>query len=96
MRFILLLLLTGCATTQGLSPEAGQVRTVPTSFAASCQHLGMVQAFQPALVGGLSAAHVAARKKVALRGGNALTITAQTVDRSGHGEVLGDAYACSF
>lgn len=87
--------LAGCASPIQLSAEGARVRPVSDGIAARCTHLGMVRSFQPVIVGGLSAAQVDIRNKVAAQGGNALVISAQTSDARGHGEVIGDAYSCS-
>lgn len=96
MRYILFLfplLLLGCETVK-LSPDARSVRVLQSAGALGCTHIGMVQSYQAAIVGGLSAAHVDLRNKVADAGGNAVAITTQQVDRHGNGTLLGDAYRC--
>lgn len=97
MRYIaLLLLLAACGTPTKLSDEGRQVRVINTSIATQCQHIGMVSGWGPSIVGGMPYAQVQVRNKVADKGGNALVITTQTLSNQGHGEVIGDAYRCSF
>lgn len=103
MRYILPLLAVvttglGCAAGPVLSPEAQRVRVITpaVAIATSCAHLGMVHSFQPVLAGGLPSAQVEVRNKVAKVGGNAVAIASQTSDYQGHGEIVGDAYACKF
>lgn len=92
----LLLLLSACATTR-MEPGASQVRIVSPGVVAAqkCSHLGMVRSFQPVLVGGMSAAQVDVRNKIARAGGNAYVVAAQSISPEGHGEVVADAYACA-
>ncbi len=95
MLCVIALSLSGCAT-QKFTDEGRQVRIVSTGVASTCQHLGMVTGWGPALVGGMPYAQVQVRNKVAAKGGNALAISSQSVDGQGHGEVVGDAYRCNF
>ncbi len=92
------LLLLGCAGVQ-LSPEAKRVRVITPGVAAaqSCKHLGMASAFGAAMEGGMLAAQVKVRNKVAEAGGNAMVMTDSSTERMGqstHGNVTVDAYAC--
>jgi hypothetical protein len=88
----LLLFLVGCAT---LTPEAKMVRTITPGVAVAqgCTHLGMAQAFNPAIEGGMSAAQITIRNRVAARKGNAMVVTSQD-SSGGHGEITADVYAC--
>lgn len=87
-------LLVACAVP--LTPEGQKVRTISTTVAVQCRHVGMVHSFKAALEGSYLAAQVDARNKTAAAGGNAVVWINQTQDRNGGGEVLGEAYACQF
>lgn len=91
---LLVLLLSACAAPLKMSAGGSAVKVVNSSVASSCKHLGPTQGWQPVAVGGLSAAHVDVRNKVAARGGNAMVISAQYMEGPGHGTVLADAYRC--
>ncbi len=100
MKYILFLLslsLAAC-TTMKMSDGGRQVRVINSSVAAvqHCAHLGMVSGWGPYLSGGMPYAQVQVRNRVAEKGGNALVIASQSVTGPGHGEVVGDAYRCSF
>lgn len=84
-------LVSGCATQ--LSDQAKLVRPVALA-PANCKHLGMVSTFQPVIAGGLRAAEVDIRNKVALAGGNVLVMSNRSVDTQGHADIIGDAYSC--
>jgi hypothetical protein len=90
---LLLPLLTACATQQG---PVVQVRPITPALAqaSKCVHLGMVNGFAPVIIGGMPAAQRTFRNRVAAAGGNAFIISAQSISPEGHGEVVGDAYAC--
>lgn len=87
------IVLTGCAAQQ-LSPEAKQVRVISPAVATQCKHLGLTQSFQPIIAGGMSAAQIDLRNKVAAAGGNAYVVSHQSVDYQGHADITADAYTC--
>ncbi len=91
------LLLTGCQTMK-LSPEAVAIRTISPAVAQSCKHIGIASSFQPVIVGGMSAAQIDIRNKVASLGANAMVITAQYLDpgQYPHGNISAEAYRCDF
>jgi hypothetical protein len=90
----LALLLTGCATPIQFTDGGRNVQPINTSVATSCKHLGLVESFKPVLAGGLSAAHIDIRNKVAARSGNAMVVNSQYVEGPGHGNIIADAYRC--
>ena len=91
------LALCGCQTMQ-LSPEGVAVRTITPVVAQSCRHVGIATSFQPVLVGGMSAAQVDIRNRVASLGGNAMVITAQyhSPGQNAHGNINAEAYKCNL
>ena len=89
------LALSGCSTQSKFTEAGRQVRIISPAIAVSCEHLGMVAGWGPSLAGGLPYAQIDVRNKAASKGGNALVLTSQVVNGSGHAEVLGDAYRCS-
>lgn len=91
------LALVGCQTMK-LSPEGVAIRTITPVVAQSCKHVGIANSFQPVIVGGMTAAQVDIRNKVASLGGNAMVITAQYVDpgQYPHGHISAEAYKCDF
>lgn len=91
------LALVGCQSMK-LSPEGVAIRTITPVVAQSCKHVGIANSFQPVIVGGMSAAQVDIRNKVASLGGNAMVITAQYVDpgQYPHGNISAEAYQCDF
>lgn len=98
MRYIALsfLVLTSCANTPQLSPEAQAVRIIAPTQATPCAHLGMMEGFGPRMfgLGGLPLAQIKIRNNVAKAGGNALVIASQVLDNDGHATIVGDAYRC--
>ncbi len=89
-------LLSACQTMQ-LTPEGVAVRTITPVVAASCRHVGLANSFQPVLAGGMSAAEVDIRNKVARIGGNAMVVTAKYLDSpTPHGNISVEAYKCEF
>ena len=95
---ILAVFVTGCAAHQ-LTPEAQQVRVITPGVATTlnCKYLGMKIARGVAIEGGMSAAQVKIRNRVADAGGNAMVVTDQHLDYAGqyaHGNITVDAYKC--
>lgn len=87
-------LLAACGSQTKLSDEGRQVRVINTSMTTPCTHMGMVIGSGAALEGGLPAAQVKMRNRIAGNGGNAVVLTSQTVDGYGNAQVMGDAYRC--
>lgn len=92
---VFLLLLSGCATQQ-LTPSGASVQPITPGVATTknCKHLGMAQSHKPVLAGGLKAAQIDIRNKVAAAGGNAFVVSSQVVSSQGHAEIIADAYSC--
>lgn len=91
------LTLAGCQTMT-LTSEGVAIRTITPVVAQGCKHVGITGSFQPVIVGGMSAAQVDIRNKVASLGGNAMVITSQyvTPGQYPHGNISAEAYRCDF
>ena len=89
------LLMAGCAAT--LSPDGKQVRIITPEAARilACEHVGKVSSVKSTSMGGMPAAHIDARNRVANANGNALAIASQSITPQGDGEITGDGYACA-
>lgn len=97
--FVLILFstLSGCMTTK-FTKEGRTIRTISPVVAQNCKHIGIANSWKPSLEGGLSAAQIDIRNKVAALGGNAMIIASQQVDPPPyqHAEILAEAYNCNF
>lgn len=96
MNYIVILLLAGCATPVQLSEQGKAVRLISSGTASieKCNHVGLVNMWSPVLAGGMMAAQVGIRNRVAEKGGNALVVSSQRESSQGHAEIIGDAYTC--
>lgn len=94
---IALFTIAGCETMK-LSQEGVAIRTITPVVAQNCEHVGIASTFQPVMVGGMSAAQVDIRNKIAKLGANAMVITAQYTDPPPypHGHITAEAYRCRF
>lgn len=90
-------ILSSCATVQ-LTSSGQQVRTISPVVAQDCAYNGMASSFMPVISGGLAAAQVDIRNKIASLGGNAMIIISQTIDPPPyqHGRITAEAYYCDF
>lgn len=90
--------LASCATPTKFTPEGRTVRTISAVVAQNCEHLGMSTSWKPVLAGGLPAAQIDIRNKVAALGGNAMLVVSQQVDPPPyqHAEIMAEAYRCDF
>ncbi len=95
--FVLIIALLGCETMK-LSPEGVAIRTITPVVASSCKYVGLANSFQPVLMGGMAAAQVDIRNKIASLRANAMVITAQYVDPGEwpHGNITAEGYICEF
>ena len=93
--FIFLALLTGCQTIE-LSPEAKLVRTISPVVAEKCEHLGLVDAFEIHLGGGVQGAQLKIRNNAAQLGGNSILIISESIDKHQHATIIAEVYKCSF
>jgi len=91
------LTVASCATTE-FTPGGRTVRTISPVIAQNCEHLGMSSSWKPVIEGGLSAAQIDIRNKVAARGGNAMLVVSQQVDPPPyqHAQIMAEAYRCEF
>ena len=89
------LLMAGCATTP--SPEGERVRIITAEAARvlACKHVGKFSSLKSANEGGMPAAHIDVRNKVAKANGNAFVIGLQSAAQEGEGDIRGDGYACA-
>ena len=87
--------LAGCAA-QPPSPQAPtRVRLIGAEQAqAKCKRLGKVELYKQLVVGGMPAAQLAVRDKVAKAGGNAYVVTSQYIGPHGLFDIKADAYRC--
>ncbi len=92
---LLMLVILGCQTIE-LSQEAKQVRTISPAVAEKCQHLGLVNAFEIYLVGGIEAAQLNIRNQAAKLGGNSILIVSENIDKHKHAKIIAEVYRCSF
>jgi len=88
-------LLAGCAA-QPPSPQAPtRVRLLSAERAqAECERLGKVELYKQRVVGGMPAAQLQVRAKVAKAGGNAYVVTSQYIGPHGLMNILADVYRC--
>lgn len=93
--FILLATLAGCAT-QPASPQAPtRVRLISAEQAkAGCKPVGKVELYKQIVVGGMPAAQLRLREKVAKAGGDAYVVTSQYLGPHGLFDIEADAYHC--
>jgi len=89
------ILLAGCAG-QPPSPQAPtRVRLINAEQArAECERLGEVELYKQLVVGGMPAAQLEVRAKVARAGGNAYVVTSQYIGPHGLMNILADVYRC--
>jgi len=87
--------LAGCAA-QPPSPEAPtRVRLLSAERAqAECERLGKVELYKQRVVGGMPAAQLRLRAKVAKAGGNAYVVTSQYIGPHGLIDIKADVYRC--
>ena len=87
--------LAGCAA-QPPSPQAPtRVRLISAERAqAECERLGKVELYRQRVVGGMPAAQLRLRAKVAQAGGNAYVVTSQYIGPHGLTNILADVYRC--
>jgi hypothetical protein len=88
-------LLAGCAV-QPPSPDAPtRVRLISAEQArAHCERVGKVELYKYFVVGGMPAAQLEVRGKVAKAGGNAYVVTSQYLGPHGLFDIKADAYRC--
>jgi hypothetical protein len=88
-------LLAGCAG-QPPSPQAPtRVRLINAGQArAQCERLGKVELYKDLVVGGMPAAQLEVRAKVAKAGGNAYVVTSQYIGPRGLIDIKADVYRC--
>ena len=88
-------MLAGCAG-QPPSPQAPtRVRLLGAERAqAECERLGKVELYQQRVVGGMPAAQLEVRAKVAKAGGNAYVVTSQYIGPHGLIDIKADVYRC--
>ncbi len=88
-------LLAGCAA-QPPSPQAPtRVRLINAEQArAECERVGKVELYKDLVVGGMPAAQLEVRAKVAKAGGNAYVVTSQYIGPRGLVDIKADAYRC--
>ena len=91
------LVLAGCAV-QPPSPQAPtRVRLISAERAqAECERLAKVELYKQLVVGGMPAAQLQLRAKVAKAGGNAYVVTSQYIGPHGLIDIKADAYRCRF
>jgi len=89
------ILLAGCAG-QPPSPQAPtRVRLINAEQArAECERLGKVELYKQLVVGGMPAAQLEVRAKVARAGGNAYVVTSQYIGPHGLIDIKADVYRC--
>ena len=89
------LLMAGCAAT--FHPDAEHVRIITGEAARvlACKHVGEFASSKSANEGGMPAAHIEVRNRVAKANGNAFVIGLQSAAPQGDGEIRGDGYACA-
>jgi hypothetical protein len=92
---LLMLVILGCQTIE-LLPEAKLVRTISPVVAEKCQHLGLVNAFEIYLGGGIEGAQLKIRNKAAKLGGNSILIVSENIDKHQHATIIAEVYKCSF
>lgn len=91
------LALASCAITK-FTDQGRAVRTISPVVAQNCEHLGMSSSWKPSLEGGLTAAQIDIRNKVAAAGGNAMLVVSQQVDPPPyqHAQLMAEVYRCDF
>ncbi len=92
---LLTLAILGCQTIE-LLPEAKQVRTISPVVAEKCQHIGLVNAFEIYLAGGMEAAQLNIRNQAAKLGGNSILIVSENIDKHQHAKIMAEVYKCNF
>jgi hypothetical protein len=96
---VFLAALAGCAI---LPPPAAPAPVVPTHVRlidaeqakAGCTLVGKVELYKQIVVGGMPAAQLRVREKVAKAGGNAYVVTSQYLGPHGLFDIKADAYRC--
>jgi hypothetical protein len=86
--------LAGCAG-QPPSPNAPtRVRLISAQQAAQCARLGEVELYKLRVVGGMEAATLQLRAKVAQAGGDAYVVSSQYIGPHGLFDIVADVYRC--
>jgi len=88
-------LLAGCAAQPPSAQAPTRVRLLSAERAgAECERLGKVELYKQLVVGGMPAAQLRLRAKVAKAGGNAYVVTSQYIGPQGLTNILADVYRC--
>ena len=72
-----------------------RIITAEAARILACEPVGKFTSLKSAHEGGMPAAHIDVRNKVAKASGNAFVIGSQSGAPQGAGEITGDGYACA-